>query len=114
MYKVKGTITKIEEPKEVKDGAKVLSYILEHEAENGYKTPYNLQMYKKADYAEHIDNFVKYNKVGDVVEVEFTVRGQEYQGRVYNSLNHWNIIKAEAVGNTPQELQPEESDDLPF
>lgn len=110
MYKVKGTITKIEEPKEVKDGAKVLSYILEHEAENGYKTPYNLQMYKKADYAEHIDNFVKYNKVGDVVEVEFTVRGQEYQGRVYNSLNHWSINKAEAVANAPVE----ESEDLPF
>ena len=50
-------------------------------------------MYKGAEYSEHVDNFVKYNKVGDEVEVEFTIRHQEYQGKIYNSLNHWKITK---------------------
>lgn len=111
MYRVKGTIIKIEEPKEVKDGAKVLSYVLEHESENGYKTLFNIQMYKKSEFSEHIDNFFKYNKVGDVAEVEFTVRGQEYKGRVYNSLNHWSINKLQETSVT--QLQQEE-DDEPF
>ena len=107
MYKVKGKITAISEPKTLDNGATVLDYTVEVE-DNGYLTPYSFNMYKKADYKEHLDNFIKFNNVGDEVEVEFTIRGKEYNGRIYNSLNHWRCDKLETA-----EVE-EKSDDLPF
>ena len=111
-YKVKGTITKIGEKKELNNGAVALDYVVEHTSENGYKTLYSFNMYKKAEYAEHVDNFLKFNKVGDEVEVEFTISGREHNDRIYNQLNHWKI---ESVNKgTLSESLEEEGLDLPF
>ncbi len=93
MYKVKGTISKIGEPKKLDNGATVFDYVVEVTSENGYVTPYSFNMYKKEEYVSHIDNFIQYNKVGDEVEVEFDIRGREYNGRTYNELSHWKIEK---------------------
>ena len=113
-YKVKGSIASISEKKVLDNGSVVLDYVVNVTSDNGYVTPLNFGMYKKAEYAEHIDSFIQFNKVGDVVEVEFTIRGQEYNGKVYNSLNYWRCDKVEM---TPLE-QPlgvsKVEDDLPF
>jgi hypothetical protein len=53
-------------------------------------------------------------KVGDSVEVGINIRGNEYNGKYYVSLQGWKISKLETAGNTFEEMQPEESDDLPF
>ena len=109
-YKVKGKITTISEKKMLEGGAVVLDYVVEVTSETGYTTPYNFGLYKKAEYAEHVDNFLQFNKIGDEVEVEFTIRGQEYNGKIYNSLNHWRCDKiGEAVVGVTNE-----ADDLPF
>jgi len=110
MYKVKGKITSIEEVKTLDNGAKVVNYIVDHTSENGNVTKYKIEWYKKAEYAEHVDNFIKYNKVGDEVEVEFTIRSQEYNGKIYNNLNHWKITK---VGSTTQPAENTE-EEVPF
>lgn len=93
MYKIKGTIASIEDVKTLDNGAKVVNYVVDVTNEKGYVTKHNIGIYKGAEYSEHVDNFVKYNKVGDEVEVEFTIRHQEYNGKIYNSLNHWKITK---------------------
>jgi hypothetical protein len=108
-YKVKGVITAITEVKTLDNGASVLDYTVEVTEENGYKTPHSFNMYKKPEYKEHIENFVKFNSVGDSVEVEFTIRGQEYNGKIYNSLNHWRCDTL--TESTPVETEKE---DLPF
>jgi hypothetical protein len=110
MYKVTGTITEITEVKTLDNGATVLDYTVMNKDANGYETPYSFNMYKKPEYKEHIENFIKFNNVGDDVEVEFTIRGRVYNGRVYNSLNHWRcdtLTKSEAT-------EVEQTDDLPF
>ena len=112
-FKVKGTITKIGEVKQLDNGASVLDYIVDNTSDNGYVTKYNFGMYKKAEYVEHIENFKKFNKVGDVVEVEFTIRGQEYNGKVYNNLNHWQCNKVE-MSPSDAVTPATEKDDLPF
>ena len=113
MYRVKGTIKSIREKKVLDNGAVVLDYILEETSENGYTTAYALSMYKKPEYAEHIDNFIEFNKVGDNVEVEFTIRSSEYNGKTYNNLNHWRIEKLNnETAETP--TAEGETDDLPF
>ena len=112
MYKVTGAITSIGEVKQLDSGAKVVDYTLTHVSENGYSTIYNIGFYKGEQYAEHVDNFVKYNKVGDLVDVEFTIRSTEYNGKIYNNLNHWKVTKVGTTGTveTPQE----EDNSLPF
>lgn len=110
-FKVKGTISEITEKKVLDNGAAVLDYIVDTTSESGYVTRMKFGMYKKADYVEHIDNFIKFNNVGDVVEVEFTIRGQEYNGKIYNSLNHWRCDKVELSDSPHIE---EAKNDLPF
>ena len=66
-------------------------------------------MYNKAEYAEHVDNFIEYNKIGDEVEVEFTIRGNQYNGRVYNSLSHWRCDKVGA-----EKVESNNEGGLPF
>lgn len=69
---------------------------------------------------EKVENFEKYNKLGDVVDVEFNVNTNEWQGKYFTSLASWKIMKqkAEGVQDAPFEmtddLNPESSSDLPF
>jgi len=61
------------------------------------------------------DNFLQYNKVGNVVDVAFNVRGNEYNGKYYVNLQAWKVFKADATP-APQQGTPVETveDDLPF
>ena len=113
-YKVKGSIASISEKKVLDNGASIVDYVVSVTSDNGYVTPHNFSMYKKAEYAEHVDNFIKFNKVGDVVDVEFTIRGQEYNGKIYNSLNHWRCDKVEMSTSDAVTPVTNEADDLPF
>ena len=67
--------------------------------------------------AEKVENFNKYNKVGDVVNVEFNVSCNEWQGKYFTSLQAWRIDKANGSG-TPAESFPdaggEDLNELPF
>lgn len=66
---------------------------------------------------DKVDDFLKYNKVGSVVDVDFNVRGNEYKGKYYVSLNAWKVFKAQAelpatdIGVPSEEIP---ADDLPF
>lgn len=73
--------------------------------------------------SEKVENFAKYNKLGDTVEVEFNVSTNEWQGKYFTSLQAWLIKKGdavnEAIDNAPFKTIPadqvnEESDGLPF
>ena len=41
-----------------------------------------------------MENFLKYNKVGQDVEVSFNVRGNEWKGKYYVSLTAWKVFTA--------------------
>jgi len=118
-YKVKGTIKSISKIEDAGAGKKLLFRI-----DNGeqYSNIMEFELYKGAEYLEHLDNFSKYNKVDDSVEVEFNIKTfnwkPEADDKIFTSLSCW---KVEKVGNTdtPQFEPVEESltdapDDLPF
>ena len=68
---------------------------------------------------EKVDNFVKYNKEGDVVDVDFNVQCREWQDKYFTSLSAWKVFKAnsEAVNTyNPADQVPSaaNTDDLPF
>jgi hypothetical protein len=106
-YKVNGTITEVSEVKTHDNGAKSLTYRIDNG--NEYNNVMQFELYKKAEYAEHIDNFVKFNKVGDQVEVEFSIRTREWEGKIYTNLSSWKVNKGEAKTVTEEDINP-----LPF
>jgi hypothetical protein len=65
---------------------------------------------------DKVDDFLKYNKVGVSVDVDFNVRGNEYKGKHYVSLSAWKVFKSEAnkpatdIGVPAEEI----TEDLPF
>jgi len=60
---------------------------------------------------EAVANLTKYNKVGDVVKVNFNIRTNEWKGKYFTSLNSWRIEKAE---NTQTAETKQAVEDLPF
>ena len=73
---------------------------------------------------EKVENFNKYNKVGQEVEVSFNVSSREFNGKYYHNLDAWKVFKSE-VKEIPQmagtskgldnlSISDTENDDLPF
>jgi hypothetical protein len=67
---------------------------------------------------EKAQNFNKFNKLGDNVEVSFNISTNEWQGRYFTSLQSWTVFKLvnEPVNNSPSDaFEPVEVDNgLPF
>jgi len=64
--------------------------------------------------AEKVDNFLKYNSVGDSVDVDFNIRTNEYNGKYYTSLQAWKVYKENATQAPQPSIVEEIIDDLPF
>ena len=65
---------------------------------------------------DKVADFLKYNKVGASVDVDFNVRGNEYKGKYYVNLSAWKVFKSDAnkpatdIGVPAEEI----TEDLPF
>jgi len=113
-YTTEGKIISIGEVKNFDNGAKAVDYQVKTNEQ--YNNLYSFDMYKSADNVQHIDNFIKYNKVGDNVRVEWNVRTNEYKGKFITSLSSWKIEKLGIGENQTEKSILEEAvvDDLPF
>ncbi len=109
--KVTGKITKVLDTQKGTSAAgkdwQKLSFILE--TTEDYNNLYCFEVFGD----EKVEQFLKYNKVGQEVDVSFNVQTNEYKGKYYTSLQSWKIFKAEA-GETLEVAQDESKDDLPF
>jgi hypothetical protein len=106
---VTGKITKVLEKqsgvsKAEKEWTK-LSFILE--TSEAYNNLYCFEVFG----TEKVEQFEKYNKVGQEVKVDFNVSTNEWNGKYFTSLQAWRIFKAEA--EQPAEVEAT-GDDLPF
>ena len=72
---------------------------------------------------EKVENFLKFNKVGNEVKVDFNVNTNEWKGKYFTTLSAWKVFKADVVsaeekaqtGFEPAtNFNEEEHDDLPF
>ena len=111
---IKGTITEISELKEgvtKSDGSpyKAMSFLVDNGAE--YNNTFSFDLFQMGE-KENIDNFLKYNKVGQQVEVKFNVKTNKAQdgSRYYTSLSAWSIF----AGTREEAPVTETADNLPF
>ena len=67
---------------------------------------------------EKVDNFAKYNKEGQEVEVSFNVSSREFNGKYFHNLDAWMVKtvtnEAPAGLNNSDAEQDDPTDDLPF
>jgi len=62
---------------------------------------------------EKVNNFLQYNSKGDVVDVDFNVKTNEWKGKYFTSLDAWKVFKADN-SKQKEEIAVEEEGDLPF
>jgi len=62
---------------------------------------------------EKVDNFLKFNKVGQLVDIDFNVKTNEWKDRYFTSLQAWKIFKAEDNMSVPPPME-EQQGDFPF
>jgi len=122
-YEIKGTIKSISAIETAGQGKK-LSFRINTEEQ--YNPIAEFEMYKGADYLEHLDNFIKYNKVNDSVLVEFNLKTYNWKpetdNKIFTSLSCWKVTKVDS--ETPPQSQASEpfpevenqgsDDELPF
>ena len=66
---------------------------------------------------EKVENFIKYNKVGNSVKVDFNVNTNEWQGKYFTSLSAWKVFKTDSAPQAQQSAPittEEVDDDLPY
>ena len=119
---IKGTITKILDVQtgEKKDGSgqwEKQTFIVD--TGEKYNNIYAFEVFGDAK----VDNFKKYNKVGQELTVEFNVNTNEYQGKYFTTLSAWKIQATPLQNNetysgkrefTEPLAKENEHDDLPF
>ena len=116
---VQGKITKVLDvqkgtSKEGKEWQK-LTFILETTEQ--YNNIYAIEVFG----AEKVENFTKFNKLGDEVKVDFNVSTNEWQGKYFTSLSAWKVFKAESAEARVEQgaeqidnAMPADDGDLPF
>jgi hypothetical protein len=121
----KGRITSISDVKKgtSKTGTEyaTIEFVLNDEAQ--YPQTAVFKMLKTGDNTKHVDNFVKYNKVGDVIDLDFNLKVNEYNGKFYQELSVYKVINDKRESNfngvknsnvANPEIPSEEESDLPF
>lgn len=105
-----GTIKLIGEKQVFDSGFQKVEFVL---TTNDEKYPQDVKFEIVQD---KVDDFLKYNKVGSVVDVDFNVRGNEYKEKYYVSLTAWKVFKSQAAAPATDIGVPSEeiADDLPF
>ena len=64
---------------------------------------------------EKVENFEKYNKVGQEVDVHFNVKCNEWEGKYYTSLDAWKIMSVKKEeGNQSESNSSDDDQSLPF
>jgi single-strand DNA-binding protein len=100
--KVKGTIHLIGEAKQVSEKMNLKEFVLSI----GDKYPQLVQFQAVNERVKFLDGA----KVGQECEVKFDLRGREYNGKFYVSLNAWDI----RIASASKPISDEIDDDLPF
>ena len=84
------------------------SFILETKEQ--YNNVYCFELFGE----EKVENFLKFNKVGNEVKVDFNVGTNEWKGKYFTTLSAWKVFKADAGTTEPKKVEEVGNDSLPF
>ena len=84
MYKLKGKLIHKGDAKQVSEKFRVMDFVIETPDD---KYPQTIQFQVINDRIQEMDKFT----LGEELEVSFDIRGREYNGKYYNSINAYKI-----------------------
>jgi len=82
--KLKGKLIVKSEPRQVSEKFRVMDFVIEVQDQ---KYPQSIQFQLMNDRIAEMDKY----SIGEDLEVSFDIRGREYNGKYYNSLNAYKI-----------------------
>lgn len=83
-HKLKGKLILKSEPRQISDKFRVMDFVIETLDE---KYPQKIQLQILNDRIAEMDKY----SLGEDLEVSFDIRGREYNGKYYNSLNAYKV-----------------------
>ena len=116
---VNGTIEKVltiekGTTKDGKEWQKQLYIVANNDGYEGKKQIFCFEVFGE----EKVQNFNKFNKVGDAVTVDFNINTNEWQGKYFTSLQSWKVSKQADANNLavnePQNLSAKYENEPPF
>jgi len=115
-YTATGQIINIPNAEEISDGKyrKQLFVIKNNDGYQGKEKELAFEIFEKSD-GQRIENFGKYNKVGDTVKVTFDVDCREASGRYFTSLKSLRVDKAQGQSDNnalDEPSQPAQGDEV--
>ena len=108
---VKGTIKTIEEVQTIGSGEKIFQKMY-YVIDTGEQ--YDSEIAFEVFGQDKIEQFKKYNVVGDTVAVKFNIKHRKYNGQHYITLSSWRCTKDDSQTTAKETVQAEEESDLPF
>ena len=116
---IKGKIKHIGETVAVSDKFKKREIVVTLDADTKY--PQHVTFQVSQDKCESLNNFI----VGYEVSVEFNLKGREWNGKYFNTLEAWKIVITDASANNDyaeqsakynpvSKIKIDEINDLPF
>lgn len=110
--KVIGTIKKVMDKQTFDSGFTKVEFVLT--TDETYPQDIKFEVVK-----HQVDDFIKFNKPGDRLEIKFNLRGNEFKDNYYVNLQAWytqNVESNESEGTTSRKtlVEAEGEDDLPF
>ncbi len=111
MSKLNGRIIKIGEVEQISDSFKKREFVIETSEEYPQKVKFELTQVKTALIEDY--------EIGDLIDVEFNIRGNEWNGKYFVNLQAWKLTRLKVVqkkAESEMETTPTDSidDDLPF
>jgi hypothetical protein len=109
---IKGTLTKIGEIVEGlnKDNQPWQKLTYTVTTDQTYNNLYAFEVFSQ----EKVEQFRKYNVVGNKVKVQFNVSTNEWKGKYFTTLQSWRCTKDDSQTTEKETVQTEEESDLPF
>ncbi|MFC5050630.1 DUF3127 domain-containing protein [Rubritalea spongiae] len=106
MFEISGKIKLIDDTQTFSSGFTKREFVVT----TGDKYPQDIKFETVKDKCAFLDNF----SVGQEVNVNFDIRGNEYNGRYYVNLNCWKIQAASGQSGQQSAPQKEPNFDNPF
>jgi len=103
-YKITGKITAINPKEEIAQGQyqKITFVVTNGDGYEGKDKEYAFEIFEKTGLEKSkVDNFVKFNSVGQLVDVSFNIDCREGTKSYWTTLKAWKVFKAEGSGEAP-------------
>lgn len=112
MSKASGKIITINDVQEFASGSKKLTFVIElNETDyNGNKKILSFDYFAGKTKLEKIENFMKYNHIGNTVDVDYDIDCREYAGKYYTNLSAWKVFGTSSGSSGSSAYNPDSPD----